>query len=120
MSQHVPQEPTELIPDASAELRQSLSSPQFRQSLAMFSTAFSSGQLGPIITQFNLGQEATAAANGGNLKDFVEALNKAAKKETGSDAIADVDGAKNAEKDDKTGPKKDDDEKDDQNMDTST
>ncbi|XP_075266432.1 proteasomal ubiquitin receptor ADRM1-like [Convolutriloba macropyga] len=120
LSQHVPQEPTELIPDASAELRQSLSSPQFRQSLAMFSTAFSSGQLGPIITQFNLGQEATAAANGGNLKDFVEALNKAAKKETGSDAIADVDGAKNAEKDDKTGPKKDDDEKDDQNMDTST
>merc|ERR1712117_560813 len=78
LTPHVPQEPSDLIPNVSAELKQSLNSPQFRQALSMFSTAFASGQLGPIISQFNLGQDALQAANSSNLKLFVDALNKLA------------------------------------------
>jgi len=61
-----------------SELRQSLGSPQFRQSLALFSSAFLTGQLGPLISQFNLGPQATQAANSGNLKAFIDALNESA------------------------------------------
>ena len=76
LTPHVPQEPSDLIQNVNDELKQSLNSPQFRQALSMFSTAFSSGQLGPIISQFNLGEDACNAASSGNLNRFVDALNK--------------------------------------------
>lgn len=40
----------------------------------MFSTALQSGQLGPIVSQFEVGSDAVTAANQGNMEDFVKAL----------------------------------------------
>jgi 26S proteasome regulatory subunit N13 len=40
-------------------------SPQFQQALSTFSSALQSGQLGPLIQQFALGQECVDAANAG-------------------------------------------------------
>ena len=44
------------------DLSGTVQSPQFQQSLSMFSMALSSGQLGPLIREFGLGDEAAAAA----------------------------------------------------------
>lgn len=43
----------------------------------MFSTALQSGQLGPVVSQFEVGSEAVSAANQGNMEDFVRALQAA-------------------------------------------
>lgn len=43
----------------------------------MFSTALQSGQLGPVVEQFSVGQDAVSAANEGNMEEFVKALEKA-------------------------------------------
>lgn len=48
----------------------------FLQAATMFSSALSSGQLGPVISQFGLGSEATAAANRGDMQAFFKALEK--------------------------------------------
>uniref|UniRef100_U5EZU3 Proteasomal ubiquitin receptor ADRM1 homolog n=1 Tax=Corethrella appendiculata TaxID=1370023 RepID=U5EZU3_9DIPT len=58
------------------QLKETLSSPQFQQALSMFSSALQSGQLGPVISQFQLSSEAVAAANTGDLEQFVKALEK--------------------------------------------
>ncbi|XP_058461697.1 proteasomal ubiquitin receptor ADRM1 homolog [Malaya genurostris] len=65
------------------QLKETLSSPQFHQALSMFSNALQSGQLGPVVSQFQLNAEAVAAANSGDLEQFVKALENAHKqKET--------------------------------------
>ena len=56
-------------------------SPQFQQALTLFSSAFQSGQLAPLIREFDLGDEAVAAATAGNLEAFSKALEAKAKKE---------------------------------------
>ncbi|XP_046427984.1 proteasomal ubiquitin receptor ADRM1 homolog isoform X1 [Neodiprion virginianus] len=56
-----------------------LSSPQFSQALSMFWSALQSGQAGPVVRQFGLGNEAVAAAATGNLEEFVTALETEAK-----------------------------------------
>lgn len=66
------------------QLKETLSSPQFQQALSMFSNALQSGQLGPVVSQFQLNTEAVAAANSGDLEQFVKALENAHKK-TGED-----------------------------------
>uniref|UniRef100_A0A1Q3FDN3 Proteasomal ubiquitin receptor ADRM1 homolog n=1 Tax=Culex tarsalis TaxID=7177 RepID=A0A1Q3FDN3_CULTA len=66
------------------QLKETLSSPQFQQALSMFSNALQSGQLGPVVSQFQLNAEAVAAANSGDLEQFVKALENAHK----SDAAA--------------------------------
>lgn len=67
------------------QLKETLSSPQFQQALSMFSNALQSGQLGPVVSQFQLNAEAVAAANSGDLEQFVKALENAHKKNTDSD-----------------------------------
>lgn len=64
-------------PPASEQLRSTLASPQFQQALSMFSAALQSGQLGPVVQQFEVGAEAVDAANQGNMEEFVKALQKA-------------------------------------------
>lgn len=61
------------------QLRETISSPQFQQALSMFSSALQSGQLGPVVSQFQLNDEAVAAATTGDLEQFVKALEKNAK-----------------------------------------
>lgn len=71
------------------QLKETLSSPQFQQALSMFSNALQSGQLGPVVSQFQLNAEAVAAANSGDLEQFVKALENAHKSEaSGADKKA--------------------------------
>ncbi|XP_055376289.1 proteasomal ubiquitin receptor ADRM1 homolog [Condylostylus longicornis] len=63
----------------SQQLKDTLLSPQFQQAMSMFSSALQSGQLGPVCSQFKLSPEAVAAANTGDLEQFVKALEKSAK-----------------------------------------
>ncbi|XP_071440773.1 proteasomal ubiquitin receptor ADRM1-B [Hetaerina americana] len=63
----------------SEQLKATLHSPQFQQALGMFSTALQSGQLGPVVQQFEVGDEAVTAAEQGNVEAFVKALQGALK-----------------------------------------
>lgn len=69
--------------DAREELAGTVSSPQFQQALSIFSAALQSGQLGPLVAQFHLGQECVEAANRGDLEAFVKALDKRSDKKPG-------------------------------------
>lgn len=71
---------TESGETAKQQLKDTISSPQFQQALSMFSTALQSGQLGPVVSQFELNSDAVAAANTGDLEQFVKALEKNAEK----------------------------------------
>lgn len=72
-----PLEPSEV----KQQLKDTLASPQFQQALSMFSNALQSGQLGPVVSQFKLSDDAVSAANTGDLEQFVKALEKASIKE---------------------------------------
>jgi len=63
------------------EVKGTIQSPQFQQALSLFSSAFQSGQLAPLIREFQLGDAAVAAATAGDMKAFVEAMEKKAKEE---------------------------------------
>lgn len=63
---------------AKKQLKDTILSPQFQQALSMFSSALQSGQLGPVVSQFQLNSEAVAAACSGDLEQFVKALEKSA------------------------------------------
>lgn len=65
------------------QLAGTVSSPQFQQALSVFSAALQSGQLGPLIAQFDLGQECVDAANRGDMEAFVKALDKQSAKKPG-------------------------------------
>ncbi|XP_046383884.1 proteasomal ubiquitin receptor ADRM1 isoform X1 [Ischnura elegans] len=69
----------------SEQLRATLHSPQFQQALGMFSTALQSGQLGPVVQQFEVGDEAVTAAEQGNVEAFVKALQGALKEAESKD-----------------------------------
>lgn len=58
------------------QIKDTVSSPQFQQALSSFSAALQSGQLGPVVSQFELSSEAVASANTGDLEQFVKALEK--------------------------------------------
>ncbi|XP_017068922.1 proteasomal ubiquitin receptor ADRM1 homolog isoform X2 [Drosophila eugracilis] len=62
--------------DRKQQIKDHITSPQFQQALAHFSNALQSAQLGPVVKQFELSNEAVAAAYSGNLEDFVRALEK--------------------------------------------
>lgn len=64
------------------QIKDTVASPQFQQALSSFSTALQSGQLGPVVSQFQLSSEAVAAANTGDLEQFVKALEKDSKSNT--------------------------------------
>lgn len=67
------------------QLKETLSSPQFRQALSMFSSALQSGQLGPVVSQFQLSPEVVSAANSGDLEQFVKALEQSVNKDSADD-----------------------------------
>lgn len=62
--------------DRKQQIKDHITSPQFQQALAQFSNALQSAQLGPVVKQFELSNEAVAAAYSGNLEEFVRALEK--------------------------------------------
>ncbi|ESO01169.1 hypothetical protein HELRODRAFT_82406 [Helobdella robusta] len=70
----------EVIPKTVEELKDTVHSPQFQQTLRSFCGALLTGQLGPLIAQFNLGEDAVAAAEKGDICAFAEALQKNFKK----------------------------------------
>lgn len=81
LQQHLPT----IGPGGSQEeqLRSTLASPQFQQAVSMFSAALQSGQLGPVVQQFDVSNEAIAATNQGNMEEFVRALQNASISGTG-------------------------------------
>lgn len=64
----------ESLPQSTEEIQNTLSSPQFQQSMSMFSSALASGQLGPLMNQFGLPAEAVEAANKGDVEAFAKAM----------------------------------------------
>ncbi|KAL4217766.1 adhesion regulating molecule 1 [Mactra antiquata] len=76
----------EVLPKSEEELRATVTSPQFKQALSSFSSALQSGQLGPLMTQFGLGEDVANAAAQGDLEGFVKAMQaRQDKKEKKSD-----------------------------------
>ncbi|XP_061591722.1 proteasomal ubiquitin receptor ADRM1-like isoform X3 [Cololabis saira] len=77
----------ESLPQTAEEIQNTLSSPQFQQSMSMFSSALASGQLGPLMSQFGLPAEAVDAANRGDVEAFANAMqgNKGDSKEKKDD-----------------------------------
>ncbi|XP_050434675.1 proteasomal ubiquitin receptor ADRM1 homolog isoform X2 [Adelges cooleyi] len=82
LAQHLPvaeitsgsQSTSQTTPDT---LKDTITSPQFRQAVSMFSNALQTGQLGSVVQQFDLGEGAVSAANQGNMEEFVRALQQA-------------------------------------------
>lgn len=66
------------------QLKTTVQSPQFQQSLSIFSQALQSGQLGPLMAQFGLSPEVVSAANSGDMEAFVRAL-QASQAKSGDD-----------------------------------
>lgn len=54
------------IPQTSEPIADILTSPQFQQALGVFGSALQSGQLGPLMSQFGMGQSVVNAANTGS------------------------------------------------------
>ncbi|CAF3564199.1 unnamed protein product [Rotaria sordida] len=75
---HLPEGST--ISVSENELRESIQSPQFRQAVSAFSVALQTGQLGPVLAQFGLPEEAITAANQGDIQAFAQAMEKHYKK----------------------------------------
>lgn len=69
--------------DSKKQLKDTIASPQFQQALSMFSSALQSGQLGPVVSQFEVNADAVAAANTGDVEQFFKALEKGAEKPSG-------------------------------------
>lgn len=70
---------------AKQEIKDTITSPQFQQAMSLFSNALQSGQLAPVIQQFDVTSDAVAAATTGDIEQFVKALDK---KETSKDVEA--------------------------------
>jgi len=66
--------------DGQGQVRGTLHSPQFKQALGMFSSGLQTGQLAPLIREFNLGDAAIEAATKGDMEAFVKALQEKNKK----------------------------------------
>ncbi|CAI5648941.1 unnamed protein product [Oreochromis niloticus] len=65
----------ESLPQSAEEIQNTLNSPQFQQSMSMFSSALASGQLGPLMSQFGLPPDAVDAANrGADVEAFARAM----------------------------------------------
>lgn len=64
----------ESLLQSAEEIQNTLNSPQFQQSMSMFSSALASGQLGPLMSQFGLPPDAVDAANRGDVEAFARAM----------------------------------------------
>jgi len=60
------------------EVVDTLISPAFQHALSSFCSAFPSGQLGPLVEQFEFGTDAVQAARSGNLEAFLNTIQKEA------------------------------------------
>lgn len=80
--------------DVGGQVQSTLHSPQFRQALGMFSSGLQTGQLAPLIREFNLGEAAIEAATKGDMEAFVKALqnNKKSPAKESGDKKEDDDG----------------------------
>ncbi|CAH0592553.1 unnamed protein product [Chrysodeixis includens] len=103
LAPHLPPAPSGAAQD---DVRTTLLSPQFAQAANQFSSALTSGQMGPVISQFGLPAEVATAANTGDMQAFFKALETT----SGENKPKEGDDKKKDEKpqDDK-GDKKDDD-----------
>ncbi|RNA43364.1 proteasomal ubiquitin receptor ADRM1 isoform X1 [Brachionus plicatilis] len=72
LMQHLPD--SEILPKTEEEVRTTLTTPQFKKAMSSFGHALQSGQLGPLLQQFNLPDEVTSAAAQGNLEAFAKAM----------------------------------------------
>lgn len=92
LMQHMPE--SEILPKNEKELRDTMTSPQFKKALSSFCMALRSGQLGPLFKQFNLPDEVSNAAAQGNLEAFAKAMEAHAKvkkeKKSGEDDAMDT------------------------------
>ncbi|CAH1776077.1 unnamed protein product [Owenia fusiformis] len=79
----------ESLPKTEGELKATVKSPQFQQALGVFSQALASGQLGPLMKQFGLGDDAANAAAAGDVEAFVKAMQaqEQAKKDGGEEKM---------------------------------
>jgi len=75
----------ETLPKTEAELRATVQSPQFNQAMNSFSAALASGQLGPLMNQFNLGEDVVNAAAQGDVEAFVKAMQASLNKKEGDE-----------------------------------
>lgn len=96
---HLPE--GEILPRDREQLRTTLQNPQFQQAVNMFTAAFQSGQLGPLMAQFGLGDKATEAANKGDLEAFSKALEGKPKSDGKGDDKEKKEEKKEGDKDDK-------------------
>lgn len=101
----LPPTATELPP--AEQLKGTVSSPQFQQAVSLLSSALQSGQLGPLIHQFGLGEDAVMAATACDMEAFIKALGK---KQDGSSTTS------SKEKDNEKEGKKDQDKDEDDSM----
>jgi hypothetical protein len=81
----------------------------------MFSAALQSGQLGPVVQQFEVGAEAVDAANQGNMEEFVKALQKASINK--EDESKPPGGVEKRKKKDESSKKDDDEDEEDEDED---
>jgi len=70
--QHLPE--SDILPKNEQELRATLTAPQFKKAMSSFGSALQSGQLGPLLQQFNLPENVQSAAAQGNLEAFAKAM----------------------------------------------
>merc|ERR1712127_213100 len=79
LNKHMPKD--EKIKETKEELRAAVGSPQYQQAVQAFQEALESGQLAPVLQQFNLPESAIKAAATGDVKAFAEAMESSSKKD---------------------------------------
>ena len=83
LQQHLP----EALRGDPETLKQTLNSPQFQQGLQLFSSAFKSGQLAPLMKSLGFTDSAGNAAAGGDFEAFVRAVADATKEKDKDDSV---------------------------------
>jgi len=73
----------DVLPKNEEELKKTFGTQQFKRAMNSFCEAVQSGQLGPLLHQFNLPNEVSAAASQGNLMEFAKALENHMKSKKG-------------------------------------
>ena len=71
--QYLPE--SDILPKDEKELRTTLTTPQFKKAMSSFGSALQSGQLGPLMKQFDLPESVTLAAAQGNLEGITNLSN---------------------------------------------
>merc|ERR1712173_489100 len=109
LNKHMPKD--EKIKETKEELRAAVGSPQYQQAVQAFQEALESGQLAPVLQQFNLPENAIKAAASGDMKAFAEAMEGSKKKDNEKNELSTPKPKEEEKKDDKKENKDDEDEK---------